>query len=202
MATAKKKKRAPTNKAKAFVDAYFACGFNATEAAKRAGYSQKTAYSIGHENLKKPEIAALVAERMKKAAMPANEVLARLAAIARGDVSHFLTDKGDIDYTTEQAKANIHLLKKARVKRGVTKSGEPWTETEIELHDPQSALVNIGRHHGLFVDKFAPTDPTGKKEYDAGAGRTDEDRISRVMEILEAARARGNRKDNGGTKAG
>lgn len=30
--------------------------FNATQAAKRAGYSEKTAYSIGVENLRKPEI--------------------------------------------------------------------------------------------------------------------------------------------------
>lgn len=29
---------------------------NATQAAIRAGYSEKTAYSIGDENLKKPEI--------------------------------------------------------------------------------------------------------------------------------------------------
>ncbi len=34
---------------------------NATQAAIRAGYSEKTAYSIGHENLKKPEIAAAIA---------------------------------------------------------------------------------------------------------------------------------------------
>ncbi len=34
---------------------------NATQAAIRAGYSPKTAYSIGHENLKKPEIAAAIA---------------------------------------------------------------------------------------------------------------------------------------------
>ena len=31
--------------------------FNATEAAKRAGYSAKTAHAIGWENLRKPEIA-------------------------------------------------------------------------------------------------------------------------------------------------
>ena len=29
---------------------------NATQAAIRAGYSKRTAYSIGNENLKKPEI--------------------------------------------------------------------------------------------------------------------------------------------------
>lgn len=42
-------------KQKAFAEYYAAC-FNATEAAKKAGYSKKTAYSIGNENLKKPEI--------------------------------------------------------------------------------------------------------------------------------------------------
>lgn len=34
--------------------------YNATEAAKRAGYSEKTAKSIGSENLKKPEIKETV----------------------------------------------------------------------------------------------------------------------------------------------
>ena len=42
-------------KQKAFAEYSAAC-FNATEAAKKAGYSKKTAYSIGNENLKKPEI--------------------------------------------------------------------------------------------------------------------------------------------------
>jgi phage terminase small subunit len=39
---------------------------NATQAAIRAGYSEKTAYSIGQENLKKPEIAAEIEKRQGK----------------------------------------------------------------------------------------------------------------------------------------
>ena len=39
---------------KRFVEEYLV-DFNATQAAIRAGYSPKTAYSIGNENLKKPE---------------------------------------------------------------------------------------------------------------------------------------------------
>ena len=35
---------------------------NATQAAIRAGYSEKTAYSIGNENLNKPEIQKLIEE--------------------------------------------------------------------------------------------------------------------------------------------
>ena len=49
---------------KRFVDEYL-IDLNATQAAIRAGYSPKTAYSIGDENLKKPEIQEYISERMK-----------------------------------------------------------------------------------------------------------------------------------------
>ena len=49
-----------TPKQQRFVEEYLV-DHNATQAAIRAGYSPKTAYSIGHENLKKPEIAAAIA---------------------------------------------------------------------------------------------------------------------------------------------
>ena len=42
---------------------------NATQAAKRAGYSEKTAHKIGSENLQKPAVVAAIAveqERLKK----------------------------------------------------------------------------------------------------------------------------------------
>ena len=39
---------------------------NATQAAISAGYSKKTAYSIGQENLKKPEIAQAIEKQLKK----------------------------------------------------------------------------------------------------------------------------------------
>jgi phage terminase small subunit len=58
-------------KQKAFVREY-AIDHNATQAAKRAGYSEKTAYSIGQENLKKPEIAAAVAKTEAKHAERCN----------------------------------------------------------------------------------------------------------------------------------
>lgn len=40
--------------------------FNATQAAKRAGYSEKTAYSMGAENLRKPEILNYIEKRKKE----------------------------------------------------------------------------------------------------------------------------------------
>lgn len=54
-----------TPKQQAFADYYIECG-NATEAAKRAGYSEDTARQIGAENLTKPSISAYIAERMEQ----------------------------------------------------------------------------------------------------------------------------------------
>ena len=49
-----------TPKQQRFVDEYL-IDLNATQAAIRAGYKEKRAYSTGHENLKKPEIQTAIA---------------------------------------------------------------------------------------------------------------------------------------------
>lgn len=52
-------------KQKKFCDEYLK-DRNATQAAIRAGYSKKTAYSIGNENLKKPELKAYIKQQLEQ----------------------------------------------------------------------------------------------------------------------------------------
>ena len=67
-----------TPKQQRFVSEYL-IDLNATQAAIRAGYSEKTAYSIGQENLKKPEVAKAViaaqAERFERTEITQDYVL-------------------------------------------------------------------------------------------------------------------------------
>lgn len=67
-----------TPKQEAFVREYL-IDLNATQAAIRAGYSEKTASAIGHENLYKPEIASAIAaaqaQRAKRVELDADYVL-------------------------------------------------------------------------------------------------------------------------------
>ena len=78
-----------TPKQKAFADYYIECG-NATEAAKRAGYSEKTAYRTGADNLKNPQIIDYIAERTKpkedNRIASGDEVMEFLTAVMRGEV--------------------------------------------------------------------------------------------------------------------
>lgn len=57
---------------------------NATQAAIRAGYSPRTAGSIGHALLKIPEVWDAIQARIDKLTMPKDEVLLRLGRQARG----------------------------------------------------------------------------------------------------------------------
>lgn len=77
-----------TEKQKRFCEEYLV-DLNATQAALRAGYSQKTAYSIGDENLKKPEIREylqeLIDQRSERTGITADTVLKELERIALSD---------------------------------------------------------------------------------------------------------------------
>ena len=46
--------------------AEYVLDFNATKSARRAGYSEKSAYMIGYQLTKKPHLAAAIAEAMKE----------------------------------------------------------------------------------------------------------------------------------------
>ena len=75
-----------TEKQKRFIDYYIETG-NATEAARRAGYSEKTAKQIGNENLTKLDY--FIKKRLKKLEderiAKADEVLQYLTAVMRGE---------------------------------------------------------------------------------------------------------------------
>lgn len=74
-----------TTKQQAFCD-YYLISLNATEAAKKAGYSKKTCTKIGSENLQKLELKKYIDERLKKLSekrfLSLEEILINLSDIA------------------------------------------------------------------------------------------------------------------------
>lgn len=81
-----------TEKQKRFVEEYLV-DLNATQAAIRAGYKEKTARTIGAENLTKPDIAAAIqkaiADRQERTAITQDMVLKELAVIGFGKASDY-----------------------------------------------------------------------------------------------------------------
>lgn len=51
-----------TNKQELFCHEYLACGMNASEAARRAGYAPRAAFRSGVQNMQKPAVVARITE--------------------------------------------------------------------------------------------------------------------------------------------
>ena len=144
-----------TPKQRIFVEAYLTT-WNATEAARQAGY--KHAHVQGPRLLAKVSISEAVEARIKEAAMETDEVLARLSEQARANIGDFAkqafvieTDEqgrqstiDSVDLDWDQIKARGHLVKKIS-----SNANGP----AIELHDGQAALIQLGKHLGLFAEK-------------------------------------------------
>lgn len=190
------KKTKLTNKEQMFINEYLRC-WNGAEAARLAGYSPKAAKEIAYENLTKPHIQVAIQSRMKEAAMSAEETLARISGHARGDISTFLRVNDDgflnFDFSDDAAKGQLHLLKKVKTKRsrrvvGKGEDAEIWEDesVEVELYDAQKALDMLARYHNLYTEKDGEGNPL-----------TDDERIARIVAILDGARARRDQRPSG-----
>jgi phage terminase small subunit len=121
-----------TEKQKRFADYYIETG-NATESARRAGYSLKTARVIGGENLLKPAIRAYIDEQLaqkdNERIASADEVLQLLTSIARGE----------IEETTL---------------KGIGGGEQVLVKKELDGKDRLKAAELLGKRYGLFVEKL------------------------------------------------
>ncbi|MCZ6676681.1 MAG: terminase small subunit [Candidatus Poribacteria bacterium] len=120
---------------------------NATEAARRAGYSQKShgyLRQIGHRNLNHATLGILIMDSLKADMMT---VKARLAVQGRSDMANFLkvTPEGvRIDVAKGYRQGHGLQVKELIIieKRGTL--GQTTT-TSLELHDPFRALQRLWR---------------------------------------------------------
>lgn len=148
-----------TGKRAIFLAEYLKC-WNASEAARRAGYSVHTAGAQGGRLLKNVEISAAIERFKAEHIMSAEEVQILVTQQARSDIGDFLEQAGDVvrvDLVKAIEAKKTGLIKKLSQTRTVRKRGNGDTEetfsTTIELYDKQAALVQIGKMHELFIDK-------------------------------------------------
>lgn len=139
-----------TKKQKRFVEEYL-IDLNATQAAIRAGYSPDTAGSIGAENLKKPEIKSRIdkamAERSRRTGINQDRVLQELARIGFAKITD-VVDPETAKILPDASEDDLACIQSIKIK-----PNEFGTEREVKLYDKKAALVDLGKHLGLFKDK-------------------------------------------------
>ena len=124
-----------TLKQQRFADEYIISG-NATQAAILAGYSKKTARSIGQENLTKPDIKKYIDERLDELESSKiarqEEILKYLTSLMRGE-------------ETEQTL------------RGLGEGEQMIDVIEVSAKDRIKAAELLGKRYGIWTDKIEQT---------------------------------------------
>lgn len=152
-----------TEKKKRFVDEFLANGGHAANAAKAAGYSKNSANAPAKIRYD-PFVVAEIAKRAKKynnrkAQLKATEVIAKLAAIIRGNVADFVEEdlKGGLRLKplallTREQLAAVSEITTETVMVGDRhgKNKQPVTRMKLKLWDNNPAAVTLCRHFGLF----------------------------------------------------
>ena len=108
-------------------------------------------YQISWGQEKKAKFADKIKAHIEQVQMGTDEVLRRLAEQARAEYSKYLKTDGTFDLQQLIADDKAHLIKK--MKRDSNEY------LEIEFYDAHAALVDIGKHLGLF--KFELTGKDG-----------------------------------------
>ena len=150
-----------TPKQEAFVQEYL-IDLNATQAAIRAGYSEKTSSEMGYENLNKPQIldaiAEAKAERSARTEITQDMVLQELAKIGFSDIRNVaawgsapvIEDDGAMTYPVELVNSSEIDDNTAAAISEVSLTAQG---VKVKMIDKKGALDSIGRHLGMFIDK-------------------------------------------------
>lgn len=140
-----------TEKQKRFVDEYL-IDLNATQAAIRAGYSPNTAEQIGYQLLQKTsvsnEIYRAMAERSKRTGISQDRVLQELAKMGFAKITD-VVDPETAKINTSASEDDLACIQSIKIK-----PNEWGTEREVKMYDKRAALVDIGRHLGMFKDNI------------------------------------------------
>ncbi len=140
-----------TAKQKRFCDEYLK-DMNAKQAAIRAGYSEKTAHSIGNENLKKPELKKYITDRMKEKdanlIADQDEVLQHLTSVMRREKTE------NVVVTVREKKSFYAPDEKGTMrKQTIEKEVPKVVEIPAKLSDANKAAELLGKAHCLFTEK-------------------------------------------------
>lgn len=150
-----------TNRQAAFVREYVQ-SWNATDAARRAGYSGSdgTLRAIGSENLTKPNVDAAIKAAIQTNIMTQEEAMSRMSEIARGEYARYIRNASEV--VSDDGKAiTINLVQvdiEAMTRDGKAHLIKSITPTRygnrIEFYDMQSALETILKATGAFKEQL------------------------------------------------
>lgn len=146
-----------TDKQQRFVDEYL-IDLNATQAAIRAGYSAKTADQQGSRMLANVKVKQAVAEkqaqRSKRTGVNQDRVVLELAKVAFAKMTDIVDSNGRIK--EDASPDDLACIESIKYKESDNEYGGS-VEREVKIASKLKALELLGKHLGMWSDKFNVT---------------------------------------------
>lgn len=137
----------------------FLVDLNATHAAIRAGYSEKTAKEIGYELLRKPDVQAAItaamSARSQRTRVTQDRVLTAISDMAYFDIADAFTEDGALREVHELSPALRSAIAGIEIEEiRLGKDGPVVGRIKkVKLADRKGSLELLGRHLKLFTDR-------------------------------------------------
>lgn len=172
-----------------FVEEYL-IDLNATQAALRAGYSENNADKIGSQLLDKTRVVEAIDkamhERSVRTQITQDRVLTELWGIATDDISNHLRFYTDSDGAVRMEVNDSQKTDTRNVKSvSLGKNG-----FRFEMYCRDNALVQVGKHLGMFVERKEFSGPGGGPiRIGPDLSKLPEERLTQLKEILNETNA-------------
>jgi phage terminase small subunit len=146
-----------TERQRTFVREYLT-GVNATEAARRAGYSSGSASRIGYALLRHPQVATLIEEgngrRTEMRRITADRVMEELGRMAFANIRDYIDWGGEGGGVKLRDKSLLDREETAAI-ADIEPKGTNGRLTRLKLYDKLAALNALARHLGMIGGKTA-----------------------------------------------
>lgn len=139
---------------------------NATQAAIRAGYSKRTAQQIGSRLLLNVVVSAAISEGQQvlaeQSGVTAERIVKELAKLGFSNMQDYVGTQGgeayvDLSAVNRDQWAAVGEITVDHYTEGRGEEAREVKRTKFKLADKRAALVDLGKHLGMFVERSETT---------------------------------------------
>lgn len=128
--------------------------FNGTQAAIRAGYSDKSAHDIASENLRKPDIEERIKELRhelyNRNKITVDEIIHELSEITRVDPAEIYDDNGNLMPLSRMSERARKSIKSMQYQSYTYQDGSESEKRKVVLHSKMDAFEKLMKHLGGY----------------------------------------------------
>ncbi len=130
-------------------------GFNATQAALRAGYAhaEKKGSELKNDPLIQAEIDRVQKKIEDRTLVRMSDIVSELCKMGFGNIKNFINEAGELIEPKDLPEEITASISEYSIKKFTPEEGDPYTEIKYKFYDKRQALMDVAKLQGFLKDK-------------------------------------------------